>query len=150
MIMSENTNNYLRWIVVIGLLFIPPFLVHGSADGGTIRIIVYCILICVITLLGAYLAFKQGDIVSGMPIDKHLKSEKSRRAGGTGWRWLAAPAQPAGRSPWRLQSGNKRRRASYGDCGHERRQHGLIACRNKHGVCRKHLHRVQRSSAACL
>jgi hypothetical protein len=87
--MSENINNYLRWIVVVGLLFIPPFLVRGSADGGTIRIIVYCILIFAITLLGAYLAFKRGDIVSGMPIDKHFKTEKSGRTAALFFRGLA-------------------------------------------------------------
>jgi uncharacterized protein YneF (UPF0154 family) len=95
--MDNKVSNYLRWIVVIGFLVLPPFLVRNfPATAPAIRIVAYCLLTIALGAFGLYLTFKPRDIVADMPIAKELKTEKSKNVVALFFRGLAALAAITG------------------------------------------------------
>jgi uncharacterized oligopeptide transporter (OPT) family protein len=89
--MNETILNSLRWIVVISFLLLPPYLVRHFVDvAPTLRVVIYCLLIIVLTSYGLYLALRKGDIVADMPIGQELKTGKSRRIVALLFRGLAS------------------------------------------------------------
>jgi hypothetical protein len=89
--MNGTITNYLRWVVVLAFLVLPPFFVRNFVNvAPAIRVVTYCLLIVVLTSLGLFLALRRGDIVADMPIAKELKTEKSKRIVAAFFRGLVA------------------------------------------------------------